>query len=84
LSLGTTSRLRKAPDLKIFLSKLNYKDVDKDNAADPSTSVLVALLEKYRGKMEFMIPAEVDPRDYKSIVVHCVKYAVLWGGADLE
>lgn len=77
-------KAKKAPDLKVFLSKLSYDDIDEDNADDSTTSIFIALLEKFKGRMEFVIPKDVDLSNYKSIVVHCVEYTVLWGGADLK
>lgn len=75
---------KKAPDLKIFLSKLNFKDIKGKNAADSNTSVLIAKLSKYKGEMEFDFPAGIDPNDYKSIIVHCEEYTKLWGGSSLK
>ena len=54
---------KKAPDLKIFLSKLDFDDINAKNAANRDTSTLIAPLKKYEGAMEFAFPSGVDPND---------------------
>lgn len=75
---------KKAPDLKIFLSKLTFEHISGKNAADPVQSVLIAPLNTYEGQMKFEIPTTIDPSEYQSIIVHCEKYAKLWGGSPLQ
>lgn len=75
---------KKAPDLKIFLSKLPFDDIDGENASDAGKSVLIKPLSKYEGGMKFEIPATIDLSDFQSIIVHCEKYAKLWGGSPLQ
>lgn len=77
-------KTKKAPDLKIFLSKLSYEDIDAKNASNLKTSVLIAKLTKYSGEMEFVFPSGIDPNDFKSIIVHCKKYSKFWGGSSLK
>ena len=84
LKLGDDFRAKKAPDLKIFLSSLEYNEINEDNASDPKTSILIGLLTKFKGKSQILLPSSVNPSDYKSIVVHCVKYAEFWGGSDIK
>lgn len=84
LKFGDDFKAKKAPDLQIFLSRLNYDEIDEDNAADRKTSTLVAPLTKFKGIMEIQIPKDVNPADYKSILVHCVEYSQFWGGSDLK
>ena len=73
---------KKAPDLKIFLSKMDFEDISGKNATDQS--VLVTPLSVYEGKMKFEIPASINPSEYQSIIVHCEQYAKLWGGSPLR
>ncbi len=82
--LADNFEAKKAPDLKIFLSKHDYSDISAKNAADSKTSVLVAQLTKYKGKSSYKIPAGTDLSAYKSILVHCEKYSKLWGGSQLN
>ena len=69
---------KKAPDLKIFLSKLPFKSIDGDNAADKDQAVLVKPLSAYEGSMKFEIPSTINVADFQSIIVHCEQYAKLW------
>lgn len=73
---------KKAPDLKIFLSKLSYDDVTKKNAT--SASVLISELKKYEGEQQFTIPAGIKLSDYKTLLIHCEQYGVLWSVAKLN
>lgn len=84
LVLADDFKAKKAPDLKIFLSKLELDAINGDNASDESTSVLVANLNQYKGKSTYEIPKEIDLSEYKTILVHCKKYSKFWGGSPLK
>ena len=75
---------KKAPDLKVFFSSLPLSKINGNNAANSGSSVLLSPLKKYKGRMEFSIPAEIKLDQYRSIIVHCEKYAKLWGGSPLN
>lgn len=74
----------KAPDLKIFLYKKPYKEVNGKNAADRNNAALVAELKQYKGAYKHEIPSNINLSDYKSIIIHCEEYSKLWGGSDLN
>lgn len=82
--MGDDFKTKKAPDLKIYLSTLNFKDVDADNADNSNTSVFVAQLDSYKGAKKYLIPSNINISDYKTILVHCVEYTKYWGGASLK
>ncbi len=82
--MGEDFKTKKAPDLKIYLSKLNYKDIDADNASNSDTSVFVAQLDSYKGSKKYLVPSNINISDYKTILVHCKKYAKYWGGSPLN
>lgn len=73
---------KKAPDLKIFLSKMDFDDISGKNAT--KQSILITPLSAYEGKMKFEIPASINPSEYQSIIVHCEQYEKLWGGSPLR
>ncbi|MEM6523130.1 MAG: DM13 domain-containing protein [Bacteroidota bacterium] len=73
---------KKAPDLKIFLSKLPSNQVTAKNAA--KGTALVSELKEYEGKQEFVIPKSLSISDYKTLLIHCEQYGVLWSIADLN
>ena len=75
---------KKAPDLKVFFSKLPFGDIDGDNASDQTNAVLIGELKVYKGKVSLEVPAGINPNDYQTIIVHCEKYAKLWGGSPLN
>ena len=82
--MGQDFEAKKAPDLKIFLSKLELKDINGDNASDNKSSVYVGDLKKYKGTITIAIPADINIKDYKTILVHCEKYSKFWGGSSLR
>ena len=74
-------RAAKGPDLKIFLSPKSVADATGNNAVDGSLNI--GELKATKGVQEYEVPAGVDLADYGSVLVHCEKYSVLWGGGDL-
>ena len=82
--MGDDFDTKKAPDLKIYLSKLNFKEISADNASDANTSVFVAQLTSYEGAKKYLVPSNITISDYKTILVHCEKYTKYWGGSPLK
>lgn len=78
--LADNFKTRKAPDLKIFLSKLPAGDVESDNAAD---GVFVAELKSAKGGQAYKLPDGVDLGVYQSIVIHCEQYTKFWAAGSL-
>lgn len=74
-------RAANGPDLKIFLSPQSYDDVTGKTAVNGAINI--GELKKTRGVQEYELPADLQLADYESILVHCEKFAVLWGGSDL-
>lgn len=74
---------KKAPDLKIFFSKLPFGDIDGDNASNEQ-SVLITKLSKYKGALKVIIPETIDLSEYQSLIVHCEEYSKLWGGSSIS
>ncbi len=79
--LAADFKARKAPDLKIFLSKLPASDVDGDNATD---GVFVAALTSHKGAQAFKLPAGVDLASFQSIVIHCQQYSKFWAAGNIR
>ncbi|MEM7297374.1 MAG: DM13 domain-containing protein [Bacteroidota bacterium] len=73
---------KKAPDLKLFLSKAALSQLNSKNAIDDA--VLIAELERNKGGQVYKVSSEFDLSPYKTIIIHCEKYGVLWGGAPLN
>ena len=81
VSLDEDFKTKKAPDLKLFLSPLTAADVNSKNAVN--SSVLISLLDSHKGAQSYVIPADVDLSQFKSILIHCEAYTKLWSAADL-
>ena len=75
---------KKAPDLKIFLSKAPLDDINGKNAVEKGDPILVAKLTSYKGKASYTIPSGINPADYATIIIHCEEYSKLWGGSPLK
>ena len=69
---------KKAPDLKIFFSKEPLDGLTSKNA------VLVTELTSNKGSQSYVIDKDIDITTYQTILIHCEKYSVLWGGAPLN
>lgn len=74
-------KAKKGPDLKVFLSPKTIADVNGKTAVNGSINI--GELTSFKGGQKYMVPADINLADYKSVLVHCEEYAVLWGGADL-
>lgn len=72
---------KKAPDLKLFLSPRPLADVGNRNATDGS--VLIAPLDSHKGAQEYVVPADTDLSQFKTLVIHCEKFSKLWAGSTL-
>ena len=84
VELGDDFEAKKAPDLKIFLSKAPLDKISGKNAVSLGKPVLVAKLTSYEGKASYKIPAGINPADFTTIIIHCQEYSKLWGGSSLK
>jgi len=74
-------KTKNGPDLKIYLSKRPLSRLSAQNV-DKST-VRLSVLKSHRGAQTYKIPKTIDLDDYKSVIIHCEAFSVLWGGFDL-
>ncbi len=74
-------KTKNGPDLKIFLSKQNIAQVNGRNATQDS--VLVGLLKSPKGGQDYVLPAGIDVNEFQTVLIHCEKYSVLWGGGTI-
>lgn len=77
-----TFQTKGGPDLKVYLSPLPIETLSGATAA--SGSVKLGVLKSNRGTQSYVLPKGVSLSDYKSLVIHCEAFSVLWGGFDLE
>lgn len=69
------------PDLKVFLSPTAIDAVDGDTATDGS--VLLGELVSTDGGQEYALPEGLSLEDFRSVLIHCEEFSVLWGGGAL-
>ena len=84
VQMGANFEAKKAPDLKIYLSKAELSDISGKNATSEGSPVLIAKLTSYKGKASYTIPKEININEFQTIIVHCVEYSKLWGGSALK
>ena len=75
-------KTKRAPDLKIAFHPKPIASVTAANALDGAT--VIAELKQYRGARVFRLPAGLDLSQFASVIIHCEKFTVLWGGADVS
>ncbi|MEM6626960.1 MAG: DM13 domain-containing protein [Pseudomonadota bacterium] len=81
VELGESFKARKAPDLKIFLSKADADTRKNKNAIEDA--VFVAKLTSHKGAQSYQLPADVNPADFKTLIIHCEQYTKLWAATPL-
>lgn len=69
------------PDLKLYLSPKDLNSLSSDTAE--MGSVKIGVLKSNRGSQTYIVPDTIDLSDYKSLIIHCEAFSVLWGGFDL-
>lgn len=74
-------RTKGGPDLKVYLSKKPLSEL-KNNSVN-THSVKIGVLKAKKGEQSYVIPDGISLSDFKSVVIHCEAYSVLWGGFDL-
>jgi hypothetical protein len=74
-------KTRGGPDLKVYLSKKPLSEIQNENVSD--NSVKISVLRSKKGAQSYIIPENIDLSDYKSVLIHCEAFEVLWGGFDL-
>ena len=82
IELDSAFKTKNAPDLKLFLSKQAIQSTNGKNATD--NAVLVSELKSNKGAQRYLIPSNINVADYKTLLLHCEQYSVLWGGSTLK
>jgi len=82
LELTADFKTKSGPDLKIIFSPLELAQVNGKNA-DGAGSITLSLLKSNQGRQTYKLPADLDLSLHRSLLIHCVKYSKLWGGAAL-
>lgn len=81
---------KNGPDLHIVLSKERLNRITNENATE--RALIVGLLKttddstffkKMKGAQSLPLPPATNLSEYRSILIHCVKFSHLWAGAPL-
>ena len=81
LTFSDDFKTKKAPDLKIAFNRDSFAQLNGKNALD--NAVVITDLKTYKGAYSVKLPDGFQLSDYKSVLIHCEEYSILWGGADL-
>lgn len=74
-------KTKNGPDLKVYLSKLPIEELTAKTVN--KSSIRLSVLKSNKGAQSYSIPDDIDLNDYRSVIIHCQAYSVLWGGFDL-
>ncbi|CAM2009696.1 DM13 domain-containing protein [Acanthopleuribacter pedis] len=82
VAFGGNFKTKNGPDLKVVLSPLPFSRVSGKTAM--TGALVLGKLKATKGSQQYMVPAGVDLSKYQSVLIHCEKYSVLWGGAPIR
>lgn len=82
LTLGEDFQVTDGPDLFVLLSPKSFMDATDENA--DQGAVNLGALQTNIGEQSYEIPASVDLAQYQSVLIHCIEYSHLFGGADFQ
>jgi len=81
VSFSDDFRTKGGPDLKLYLSSKSISELESGDVE--GTSMKLGVLKSNKGAQSYIIPADINLSDYKSLVIHCEAFEVLWGGFDI-
>ncbi len=82
LRLSDNFRTGSGPDVKVFLSRQNASSANGRNAT--RDAVLLFELPRTSGTHEIAIPSDIDISEFRSVLIHCEQYSVLFGAGDIR
>ena len=83
LSFHENFRTPNGPDLKLFLSLSDINNIGVHESIQDD-GLYLDELKAVEGKQEYSLPEKGVLSKYKSLVIHCEKYTVVWGGIDIK
>ena len=81
ISFSKSFKTKEGPALEILLSKKSIDDLD--NSPTFTDAIAFARLKNASGEQHYVLPAEINIEDYESLVIHCGKNNLIWGGFDM-
>ncbi|QLE01190.1 DM13 domain-containing protein [Galbibacter sp. BG1] len=82
--LGSNFNTLPGPELKLYLSPKGIHEINERDAVHQQGGLLIAELQSNKGRQEYPFPEGTNLADFKSLVIHCEKFSVVWGGIDLS
>lgn len=82
--LGNDFMTLAGPDLKLYLSPMAIQDIGDRESIDKKGGLMVAGLKSNKGAQQYSFPKGIELSSYKSLVIYCPKFSVVWGGISLE
>ncbi len=90
VKLGEDFETKNGPDLHVLMSPRPFSELSNGNASTDAlvvgrleTSDKSVLFKKMKGAQDFELPGGIDLKQFRSILIHCVKFSHLWAGAEL-
>ncbi|NEQ53315.1 MAG: DM13 domain-containing protein [Leptolyngbya sp. SIO3F4] len=80
LDLASNFKTVRGPDVNVLLHKAETVPV----AIDEADYVSIAPLESFSGEQRYLIPADINLEDFKSVAVWCARFNVTFGYATLQ
>ena len=91
VELGDDFETKNGPDLHILLSPKPLAQLTDANASEDAlvigllrTSDDSALFKKMKGAQRLAVPSGARLSDYRTILIHCVRFSHLWAGGELK
>jgi len=81
ISFSDDFKTKGGPDLKVYLSTRTIAELE--NGDVENSSVKISVLKSNRGEQSYIVPTELNLSDYKSVVIHCEAFSMIWGGFNL-
>ena len=81
ITFNEAFKTRGGPDLKVYLSKKSLDELDGETV--DTHSIKIGVLKSKKGQQSYVLPDGISLSDYKSVIIHCEAFEVLWGGFDL-
>ena len=83
LVTGEDFYAKSGPDVRFFLSPLPAEAINASNAVEGSLFVKLLKPGEYSGVHRYKLPDGIDLSTYRSVVLHCERYSVLWSTSPL-
>lgn len=83
VKLGEDFQTSPGPDVKLYLSPIPISEIGDRDSINLG-GLFLGKLQAFSGAQQYEIPSSTQLDQYKSLVIHCEKYSVVWGGAALS